>query len=696
MSSLGARLNAERNRKFVGRVGELEIFQRAITSGELPFNILYIYGPGGVGKTALLNQFRRLCCELKIQSLYLEARNLESAPQSFLRSLSSIMGLSEYDCPISVLAKRQERQVIFIDTYENITPLDEWLREEFLPQLSLDTLIVIAERNSPSAAWRSDPGWQTLIHTLSLRNLSPEESLIYLTGRHIPTAQHQAILDFTHGFPLALSLIADVFAQGQEISFNSDYAPNIVKTLLERFISEVPTSAHRLALQACAVVRITTEALLIQMLDVPDTHQIHDIFEWLRGLSFVEAGQFGLFPHDLAREVLIADLRWRNPDLYVDLHHRSRNYYTVRLGQSQGEEKHRVLFDYMFLHRDNADIRMRFTWQEHSSLLIDSLQPGDKEAILSIVRHFEGEESAKIAEHWLQKQPQNVVVFRDSQALPAGFTIMVALQEASSEDIQVDAVVDDCWRYLQNHAPLRLQEGATVFRFWMARDTYQMTSPTQSLIFVNFVQYFQKTPALAYTFLVCAEPDAWAPMLTYFDMTRLSEVDFTVEARKYGVYGHDWRIVSPEAWRELLARREIAASETATSNTPTSQPLLVLSQPDFIEAVQDALRNFTRSDVLQKNALLRSHLVDAQVTGNDSTKERVTTLQNFIKQAAESLQTSPRDEKLYRALHRTYLNPAPTQEQAAELLDLPFSTYRRHLKAGMVRVAEILWQREIN
>jgi hypothetical protein len=696
MSSLAARLNAERNRKFVGRVGELDIFQRAITSGELPFNILYIYGPGGVGKTALLNQFRRLCCELKIQCLYLEARNLESAPQSFLRSLSSIMGLPEYDCPISVLAKRQERQVIFIDTYENITPLDEWLREEFLPQLSLDTLIVIAERNSPSAAWRSDPGWQTLIHTLSLRNLSPEESLIYLTGRHIPTAQHQAILNFTHGFPLALSLIADVFAQGQEISLNSDHAPNIVKTLLERFISEVPTSAHRLALQACAVVRVTTEALLTQMLDLPDTHQIHDIFEWLRGLSFVETSQLGLFPHDLAREVLIADLRWRNPDLYVDLHHRSRNYYSVRLGQSQGEEKHRVLFDYMFLHRDNADIRMRFTWQEHSSLLTDSLQPGDKEAILAMVRHFEGEESAKIAAHWLQKQPQNVVVFRDSQALPAGFTIMVALQEASSEDIQADAVVDDCWRYLQNHAPLRLQEGATVFRFWMARDTYQLTSPTQSLIFVNFVQYFQKTPALAYTFLVCAEPDAWAPMLNYFDMTRLLEVDFTTQETKYGVYGHDWRIVSPEAWRELLARREIAASETPTSNTPTSQPLLVLSQPDFIEAVQDALRNFTRSDVLQKNSLLRSHLVDAQVTGNDSTKERVTTLQNFIKQAAESLQTSPRDEKLYRALHRTYLNPALTQEQAAELLDLPFSTYRRHLKAGMVRVAEILWQREIN
>jgi len=36
-----------------------------------------------------------------------------------------------------------------------------------------------------------------------------------------------------------------------------------------------------------------------------------------------------------------------------------------------------------------------------------------------------------------------------------------------------------------------------------------------------------------------------------------------------------------------------------------------------------------------------------------------------------------------------------TQEHVAELLDLPFSTYRRHLKAGVARVADALWSREI-
>jgi hypothetical protein len=38
-------------------------------------------------------------------------------------------------------------------------------------------------------------------------------------------------------------------------------------------------------------------------------------------LSFVELSREGLFPHDLAREALVADLRWRNPDWNMELHH---------------------------------------------------------------------------------------------------------------------------------------------------------------------------------------------------------------------------------------------------------------------------------------------------------------------------------------------------------------------------------------
>lgn len=692
------RLSAERRRRFVGRRLELELFQSALAqlagdaTVELPFHLLYIFGPGGVGKTSLLWQFIRLCETNKSQYIYVDGRNLEPAAESFLSTIRSIMGLKESDSDKQAIAAQLSKTVILLDTYETLAPLDAWLREEFLPQLPDNTLIAIASRHPPAAAWRIDPGWQAIIHLLPLRNLSPAESQTYLTNRAIPATQHQAVLDFTHGYPLALSLVADVFAQGQNFYFKPEASPDVVKTLLEKFVQDVPTPPQRMALEACALARITTEALLSQMLALAE---VHDLFEWLRQLSFIESDQLGIFPHDLAREVLIVDLRWRNPEWYAELHQRARNYYSKRLGQTYAQEQHRVLFDYIFLHRDCPDIRPRFTWQEHSSLLTDTLRETDRQAIWEMVAAHEGEESAQLAAHWLARQPQGVLVFRDPQQQLVGFVLMVALHQASSADLQVDPGAIASWQYLQTHAPLRQHEGATLFRFWMAQDTYQAVSPTQSLIFINFVQHHQHTTGPAFTFYVCAEPDFWAAMFAYADLARLPEADFVVGGKCYGVYGHDWRVVSPAAWQALLAQREIAASTEAIAPAQHSEPLLVLSQPEFIEAVQAALRHFRRADALCHNPLLRSRLVVEKVP-SPGMAERVAALQAVVQAAAESLQSSPREEKLYRALDRTYLHPAPTQEQAAELLDLPFSTFRRHLKVGATRVADILWQQEIS
>jgi energy-coupling factor transporter ATP-binding protein EcfA2 len=691
-SSLAERLSAERHRRFVGRKRELELFQSAIAASELPFHVLYVFGPGGVGKTSLLGQFNRICKSSETQLIYVDARNIEPTSESFISALRILMGLNASDSPLQVLAAQLGRHVVLLDTYETLATLDEWLREVFLPQLPENTLIVIAGRHAPSSAWRTDPGWQALIHPLPLRNLSPEESQTYLTRRAVPATQHNTVLDFTHGHPLALSLVADVFAQGQDICFQPEAAPDVVKTLLEKFVQDVPTPAHRMALEACVLVRLTSEALLAQML--AKEADVHELFEWLRGLSFIESGQVGLFPHDLTREVLTADLRWRNPDWYAELHRRARIYYTTRLQQTHAQEQHRVLFDYIFLHRDNPAIRPRFTWQENRSLLTDTIRETDQSVLLRMVAEHEGEESAHLAAHWLVRQPQGVLVFRNSQQQPTGFVLMVALHQARIEDLKADPGAIATWGYLQNHAPLRKSEGATLFRFWMARDTYQDVSPTQSLIFINFVHQYRLT-APAFTFFPCAEPDFWAAMFAYADLARLPEADFEVGGRRYGVYGHDWRVVSPAAWQELLAQREIAASAQALAPQKVSEPLYVLSQAEFVEAVQDALRNFSRPNALHNNPLLRSRLVVEQVAAGGNT-ERIAALQALVKEAAESLQSSPRDEKLYHALYRTYLHPAPTQERAAELLDLPFSTFRRHLKLGVTRIVDILWQREIS
>lgn len=715
MLSLADRLTLARYQRFVGRYDERELFTSAIKAVELPFSLLHIFGPGGVGKTTLMWEFLRICQETQTQGVYIDARNIEASAESFLTALSLKLKLSETESPLEVLASKKERYVIAIDTYETISELDNWLREFFLPQLSEQTLVVLAGRYPPTSAWRIDPGWQILLRSLPLRNLSPKESRIYLDKRDIPATQHESILNFTHGHPLALSLIADVLLQNQELNLQPEADPDVIKTLLEKFLEEVPSPIHRMALECCAIVRLTTESLLAQMLgiserfdsnmpeiDLPNSRSkirsdVCEIFNWLRGLSFIESGEIGLFPHDLARKILNTDLRWRNLEWYGELHQRARNYYINRLEQTQGQNQHQILFDYIFLHHDNPSIAPCFTWQENSGLVTDKARETDFGALIEMVAEHEGEESARLTAHWLARQPQGVLVVRDAKQELVGFVLAIELHQASLEDIYLDPATHSAWRYLQSHAPLRPGEGATVFRFWLARDTYQAVSPIQSLIFINLVQYYRNTPGLAFTFLPCAEPDFWAAMFAYADLARIPEADFVVGKRSYGVYGHDWRVVSPALWQELLAQREIAVSAKITATPPPlpSEPIVVLSQAEFFAVVQDALRNFCRPDALQNNPLLQSKLVMEKVIGKANKNERIVTLQKSIREAVIALESSPKDAKLYRVLYRTYLSPAITQEQAAEALDLPFGTYRRHLKAGIKRVADILWQQEI-
>jgi hypothetical protein len=696
--SLSDRLQTERDRYFTGRIQEYDLFQSAIAAMSrcadptLPFHLLYVFGPGGIGKTTLLRQFIRQCAAANIRTLYLDARHIEPSAQAFLETLQEQLA-----SPNPSFMRQLSSTVLFIDTYETLTPIDDWFRETFLPQLPGNTLIVLASRFPLSAAWQTDSGWRSLIQTLSLRNLSPTESQSYLNARNIPSAHYPKILDFTHGHPLALSLIADGFMQTQTFDFQPDAAIDQVQLLLKRFIERVPTATHRMALEACASVRVLTESLLREMLDLPDAH---DLFEWLCHLSLIESNALGLFPHDVAREVLMADLRWRNFDWYAELHRRARNYYRMRLGQIQGQlQRHNLLFDYFFLHRDNQCVRAVVSWNESSRLVTDTYRETDQEILREMVEKHEGKESAQIFLYWLNRQPKNTIVIRDPQGQVTGFMTFVLLHQATQADLMYDPAAIASWNYLQQCAVLREAEGATLFRFWMAKDTYQKVSPTQSLILINRFHYYLNTSGLAFTFLPCADPEFWHSFLSYANFTRLSSADFEVGGHQYGMYGHDWRVTTPVAWQALMAQREIAAIREEVT-TPAAklidppEPLLVLSKSEFIEAVQMAFRQLATPAELSKNPLVRSRFVlDAIAQSEGETAPSA--LQRFIRETTESLESSPREHKLYRVLYRTYLQPALTQEKAAEALDLPFSTYRRHLKSGVQQVAELLWQREI-
>lgn len=129
---------------------------------------------------------------------------------------------------------------------------------------------------------------------------------------------------------------------------------------------------------------------------------------------------------------------------------------------------------------------------------------------------------------------------------------------------------------------------------------------------------------------------------------------------------------------------------TATPHPHT--PEVVLSQPEFAMAVRAALRDVHSPVALIRNPLLRSRLVRERAGGGDAPAA----LHDLIVEAAESLRADPRERGLFDVVNRTFLHPAPTQERAAEMLHLSFSTYRRHRNRAVDRIVEWLWRRELH
>ena len=695
--TMAERVAAQRRREFVGRAKEVAAL-RDLLEGARDGAVLFVSGPGGVGKTTLLARYADLGRDLGRLVVRLDARELPPIASAYLAEIATQCGLDPTEDPSQSIAGVR-RMLLLIDTTERAVTLDRWLREDLLPSLADDAVAVLAGRDAPSVAWRTDPGWAGLVQSVPLTTFSREESRALLERRGVASTDHAAALTFTRGHPLALALVADVAAQGGEAAPPAELR-GVVDTLLGTLVETVPSALHRRALEACAQVLTTTEPLLAELLDLPDAHEL---FAWLRSLSIVETGPRGLYPHDIARDTLDAELRWRHPEQCAEIHRRAgaayrRQFYAVPAVQQQ-----QVLVEYVFLHRDNPVLGPFLTDTAESGLDLRALvatpaTPEERDLVTGMVERQEGPESARLAEHWMDRQPTSMLLVRGPDGEVLGLVGTLTLDRVDREDRRLDPAVDHVCRLLEERGGLDEGETAGFFRFWMQREGYQELGPVQLFITLHFVRYYLATRRLAFSFVYYADPDLWADICAYSDMVRLAEADFTVGEHRYGVYGHDWRRTPVLAWLELLGERELGDGVVVASPEPEpfTRPVRRLSEDDFAAAVKDALTGLGRATGLRGSPLLDAPLVAARVPAGADDRARSEELRARIAAAAARLEASPRDRRGFRAVHHTYLQPAATQAAAAELLDLPTTTYRRHLAWGIARITELLRHEDLD
>ncbi|MFF4909939.1 AAA family ATPase [Streptomyces sp. NPDC001260] len=662
-AGLAGRLAAARASALVGRESERAVLDRMLSGASDAPLMAYLHGPGGIGKSSLLRYAARQAELTGRRVVHVDGRFLDADPRR----------LEEAAAP----ACAEAGAVLLIDSFEQCQPLEAWLRESFLLRLADHVVVVVAGRVAPDADWSLDPGWASLFVALAVRPLDASQSDALLAARGVPPEQRGAFVAFAGGSPLALTLAASV----APATPGAPWEPtgDVLTTLVERLVGDLPSAVHRRALEVVAQAYVTREPLLRAVLGDADTA---GMFSWLRQLPYIEATPEGLHPHDAVRATLEADLRWRDPERYDDVRVRVSlaGLRAVR-GAAEDDTLLRVA-EWMFLFRgQGGGPDELYNYRAHPHIEDTPLRPEDVPDVLRMAEEAEG--SAAAVGHWVRRQPEAFRVQRYAGSpAPVSFMAILRLDAPLPEDRAEDPVVAAVWDLVETAAPLRPGEHLGIRRFAVQPGGHQRPSPLMELISRRAIGEEMRSHGRAVTFTVFEDADRWGHYLAEAGMPQLAAAD--VGGRRQHIFGRDWRRQTVEQWAQHRARTSVTPVTTWPATTATSGPGDQLPRAAFAEGVLEALRTWHIPREFATSVLLHSHLVP-----HDST-DPTADLRGAIITALDAIQTDPAGVKAHEALTSTYITASRTHKAAARRLGVPYGTYRRHLALAKERLTDQL------
>lgn len=661
--SLGSHLARSRKRVFVGRREELALFSTAIADRDRAA-VLYIHGPGGVGKSTLLRRFADEAVGRGRHVIEVDGRTTGPSPEAFRSTVGTV----------------PEGSVLLIDAFERCQGLEEWLRERFLPSLAYDTTVVVAGREAPSTDWYIDPAWDETLRVLPLGELTHDDAVELVRARGVPSRLHNSVTAFAGRYPLALSLTAAVAARHMSSSVAWAPTPNIVEMLLRRLVGCTPSPMHRQALEVCAHAMTTDEGLLRSVFG--DEHAA-ELFAWLRGLPFVESGPSGIFPHDVVRQALDSDLRWRDFAGYQKMHVRVREYAVEQVRRASGPSVVTAARAANYLLRHGPFKMAYHSWRGNGEVCEEPYRPQDRSTVLGMAGQVLGGDSLHGVEYWLDRRPEAFRLYRSSASgTPLGFLAHLECDRFTAEDAVADPVVAALMRRYGGDMPAPTGGVVRLARYLVQAEGGERPSPAFDLMRLSVLADWLRTDHITWSGHVLSDREFWEKEMALLGHEAI-DAGRTPDGRPHTVFVMDWQARPVETWLDTLYRRVLFGPDAkdVTTAAPHSEPAreskdTELTKNQWDEAVRDLFRAWNHQDVFAANPLL-------QLVPGRTTTERVNALRQQLLHVVESLRDDLTTTKYHRALTATYLGRQTTQRGAAARLGTPFSTYRRHLDHGL-------------
>jgi hypothetical protein len=215
-----------RRQSFVGRRSELRTFDDA-RAGRSPRRVLFVHGPGGIGKTTLLLEMRARASAAGRTTLLLDGSEIDPSPDGFSQAVEAAG--AAHAAHVERADGGHSGTVLLVDGYEQLGAIDGWLRQLFVPSLPAEDVVVLTGREPP-AAWRTDPGWRQVVAVHPLGHLDEADSADLLARSGVAAPDRQRLLQLGRGHPLALALLADA-AQGGTVPDSLADVPDLISVL---------------------------------------------------------------------------------------------------------------------------------------------------------------------------------------------------------------------------------------------------------------------------------------------------------------------------------------------------------------------------------------------------------------------------------------------------------------------------------
>lgn len=379
---------------FVGRERELAAAQAALAPGARS-RVLYVHGPGGVGKSALVRELARRAQREGSHVVLADGRALAADPSAIGELLTDAAGPS----PLVVL---DEADALGLGVLA--------LRERVFAALPAGARVVLAGRAAPDRSWRA--GLDDFVAELLLGPLDEVTSRALLVARGVSeSGSVDAILSWAGGSPLALTIAAQSVGSGRDGS-SLEAGDHLVRMLAGRELEGVDRAVLEVAALCWAVDgRLIAAAL--------PGHATRGAIEQLRGLSVVERVGHRIALHPLLAEAIRARLRADAPERFRSLRRRIAEYLTARAAEGDARALHE-LTDLV----ENPIVRQGAGLDPSRTHAASPFRPGDaREAETNPA--MAGREWWPIVEPWLRSTPEHVTVVHRLDGALAGLVVCI-------------------------------------------------------------------------------------------------------------------------------------------------------------------------------------------------------------------------------------------------------------------------------